>query len=229
MATILADDIFKCIFMNENAWISLKISLKFAPEVRINNIPALVQVLAWCNKPLSEPMLTRFTDAYAALGGDELTHCGQRFWSIPEPMLTSHYWDLVPFNWEYFTWGPKLLFSMKRLKITPLKSLSHLAGVSELTTHLLSNECTDWPKLHDMFKACDTKTWQREFPVGFPVRVCDLNLLLINIFHNVVDRIESRCMIKAKYVLLVCKFVRFFAEKTLHSRWSARSCNFSPE
>ena len=28
--------------VNENAWISLKISLKFVPKVRINNIPALV-------------------------------------------------------------------------------------------------------------------------------------------------------------------------------------------
>ena len=55
-----ANDIFKCIFLNENAWISLKISLKFVPKVRINNIPALVQIMAWRrpdNKPLSEPMM----------------------------------------------------------------------------------------------------------------------------------------------------------------------------
>ena len=55
-----ADDIFKCIFLNENAWISLKISLKFVPKVRINNIPALVQMMAWRrpgDKPLSEPMV----------------------------------------------------------------------------------------------------------------------------------------------------------------------------
>ena len=31
MATILAVDIFKCIFLNENVWISIKISLKFVP------------------------------------------------------------------------------------------------------------------------------------------------------------------------------------------------------
>ena len=55
-----ADDIFKCIFLNEIAWISLKISLKFVPMVRIYNIPALVQIMAWCrpgDKPLSEPMM----------------------------------------------------------------------------------------------------------------------------------------------------------------------------
>ena len=37
-----ADDFFKWVFLNENAWISLKISLKFVPKVRINNIPSLV-------------------------------------------------------------------------------------------------------------------------------------------------------------------------------------------
>ena len=54
------DDIFKYIFFNENLWISLTISLKFVPKVRINNIPALVQIMAWRrpgDKPLSEPMM----------------------------------------------------------------------------------------------------------------------------------------------------------------------------
>ena len=54
------DDIFKCIFLNENAWISFKISLMFVPTVQINNIPALVQIMAWHRpggKPLSEPMV----------------------------------------------------------------------------------------------------------------------------------------------------------------------------
>ena len=54
------DDIFKCIFLNENDWISLKISLKFVPKGPINNIPALVQIMAWRRpggKPLSEPMI----------------------------------------------------------------------------------------------------------------------------------------------------------------------------
>ena len=54
------DDIFECIFLNENVWISLEISLKFVPEVRINTIPTLVQIMAWRrpgDKPLSEPMM----------------------------------------------------------------------------------------------------------------------------------------------------------------------------
>ena len=55
-----ADDISKCIFLNENTSISIDISLKFVPRGRINNIPALVQIMAWrrlCDKPLSEPMM----------------------------------------------------------------------------------------------------------------------------------------------------------------------------
>ena len=37
-----ADDTFKCIFLNENARISIEISLKFVPKGPINNIPSLV-------------------------------------------------------------------------------------------------------------------------------------------------------------------------------------------
>ena len=57
-----AADIFKCIFFNENVWISIKISPKFVPKGPINNIPAHVQIMAWCrpgNKPLSEPMMDK--------------------------------------------------------------------------------------------------------------------------------------------------------------------------
>ena len=71
------DDIFKCIFLNENARISLKISLKVVPKVRINNIPALVQIMAWRrpgDKPLSEPMMVSLPMIYASLGLNELTH-----------------------------------------------------------------------------------------------------------------------------------------------------------
>ena len=41
------DDIFKCIFLNENVWILIEISLKFVPNSLINNIPALDQMMAW--------------------------------------------------------------------------------------------------------------------------------------------------------------------------------------
>ena len=54
------DKIFKCIFLNEDARISLKIPLKFVPKVRINNIPALLEIMSWRrlgDKPLSQPMM----------------------------------------------------------------------------------------------------------------------------------------------------------------------------
>ena len=38
----------------------MKISLKFVPHVPINNIPALILIMAWHqpgDKPLSEPMI----------------------------------------------------------------------------------------------------------------------------------------------------------------------------
>ena len=55
-----ADDTFKRIFLNGNVRISIKNSLKFVPRGPINNIPALVQKMAWHqsgDKPLSEPMM----------------------------------------------------------------------------------------------------------------------------------------------------------------------------
>ena len=54
------DDIFKCIFLNENAPISFEISLKFVRRGPINNIPELVQIMTW-RRPgdtsLSEPRI----------------------------------------------------------------------------------------------------------------------------------------------------------------------------
>ena len=67
MDDIPADDIFKCIFLNENDRILIQISLKSVPRSPIDNKTVLVQVMAWCrtgDKPLPEPRLTQFTDAY---------------------------------------------------------------------------------------------------------------------------------------------------------------------
>ena len=55
-----ADDTFNRIFVNENVRIMIKFSLKFFPKGPINNIPALVQIMAWRwpgDKPLSEPVM----------------------------------------------------------------------------------------------------------------------------------------------------------------------------
>ena len=47
MAAILADDIFKWIFLKKNDRIPIQISLKFVPKGPINNNPSLVQIMAW--------------------------------------------------------------------------------------------------------------------------------------------------------------------------------------
>ena len=55
-----SDDIFNSIFLNENVWTPIKISLKFVPKGLINNISALVHIMAWRrpgDKPLSEPVV----------------------------------------------------------------------------------------------------------------------------------------------------------------------------
>ena len=60
-----ADDLFKCIFLNETAWISLEISLKFVPKVQINNIPATRHYL--------NQWWLVYWRIYASLGLNELT------------------------------------------------------------------------------------------------------------------------------------------------------------
>ena len=67
MAAISQTAFSYAFLMNEKLHILIRISLKFVPKCPIDDISALVQVMAWRqtgNKPLSEPMLSQFTDAY---------------------------------------------------------------------------------------------------------------------------------------------------------------------
>ena len=73
MAAFLADDIFNCIFLNENDRIPIQTSLRYVPRGPIDNNLALVQVMAWCrtgDKPLPEAMMTQFIDAYMQHWGE---------------------------------------------------------------------------------------------------------------------------------------------------------------
>ena len=70
MAATLADGIFKWISLKENFLILNKISLKYVSLGLIDNMAALVQIMAWRrtgDKPLSEPMMAYCTDAYMRL------------------------------------------------------------------------------------------------------------------------------------------------------------------
>ena len=67
MADIFQTTFLKCISLNEYTWIYIKISLKIVAKGQINNIPSLVQIMAWrqlSDKPLSEPMMVESIDAY---------------------------------------------------------------------------------------------------------------------------------------------------------------------
>ena len=82
-----ADDLFKCIFLNEDVWIPTKNSLTFVPEGPINNIPTLVQIMAWRHsgdKPLSESMLV-----------SSPTHI-----CVTRPQWVKKHWHLPHENWN---------------------------------------------------------------------------------------------------------------------------------
>ena len=87
-------------------WIVM--SLKFVPKAPIDNKSALVQAMTWCwtnNKPLSEPMLTQFTDAYMwHLGGDELKVWLLMPWQCKEPKRQLWYLPcfsrIFRFHWQ---------------------------------------------------------------------------------------------------------------------------------
>ena len=60
--------IFNCISLNENIWNSNRISLKFVLRGPINNKSWMIQVRAWhqtSDKPLSEPKMSPYIDAWA--------------------------------------------------------------------------------------------------------------------------------------------------------------------
>ena len=74
-ADVLAPNKIKYMFLNDNVWISIKISLNCVHNGSINNIPPLVQIVAWRRpgyKPLPESMMV-YWRIYAPLGLNEFT------------------------------------------------------------------------------------------------------------------------------------------------------------
>ena len=70
------DDLLKCIFVDENVCISIKISLLFVLKGPIKNIPAWARIMA-CHrpgdKPLSGTIMFSYWRIYVSLGLNELT------------------------------------------------------------------------------------------------------------------------------------------------------------
>ena len=82
-----ADDTLNRIFVNENVRISIEISLKFVPGGPINNIPSLVQIMAWRrpgDKPLSESMMVSLLTHICVTRPQWVNKCEQRndVWSM---------------------------------------------------------------------------------------------------------------------------------------------------
>ena len=56
----VTDAILQCIILNDNVWITIKISSNFVPWGPIDNNRTLDQIITWCrpdDKPLSEPIM----------------------------------------------------------------------------------------------------------------------------------------------------------------------------
>ena len=111
-----ADDTFKRIFLKENVRIWIKISLKFVHKGPINNIPALVQIMAWRrsgDKPLSESMTVSL-----------LTHiCVTRPQWVNSintlPLCQLHTWNKPQSNWNKMQW---FAYIQKWIKIYGLQT-----------------------------------------------------------------------------------------------------------
>ena len=79
-----ADDVFKCVFLSENVWILITISLKFVPRGPINNIPSLVQVMAWRrlgDNPLSETMMVKSSTHICVTRPQWVNNCLPILWN----------------------------------------------------------------------------------------------------------------------------------------------------
>ena len=106
-----ADDIFKRIFFNENVWISIRISLKFVPKGPINNIPALVLIMAWRrpgDKPLSEAMMVSLL-THICVTRPQWVEVRNSFFNIS----TSRYHRIRIFMSKYVFWLTNMIKQLK--------------------------------------------------------------------------------------------------------------------
>ena len=102
-----ADDTFKRIFVNENVRILIEISVKFVPNGPINNIPALVQIMAWRrpgDKPLSEPMLVCLP-THICVTRPQWVKRGLYQWHIPHAFIDVDVCTYTPFLHMQLSWS----------------------------------------------------------------------------------------------------------------------------
>ena len=195
-----ADDVFKCIFLNENVWILFKISLNIVPKGPINNIPSLVRIMAWRrpgDKSLSEPMmvslLTHICVVRPQWVGIETTpgSCfGARMWfcqfvCIPIVIMGQSLHDVI-----------KLSDTSKRMKPIKIKTTIHLTQLcNDSTVHTNILYKTIWLRiiLFIIFKGPVENSQVLTTICGEPARIDDVTSSGANIFVEFItdERIES--------------------------------------
>ena len=97
MAAILHAKFFKSIFPNENVWILIKISLKFVPKGPLNNILALVQIMAWRQAIIWTNDAQVYWCIYASLDLDMLKNQG---WD-KLTMFCKQHLQMLFLGWKY--------------------------------------------------------------------------------------------------------------------------------
>ena len=114
--------ILRTTFSN-TVWISLQTSLKFVPKVRINNIPALIQITAWrrpSGKPLSKPMMVSLLTQMRHSASMSSLLCTNNLLVLPMSMYRCHlqFWSDI---WTKGEFGRKLyLWSfINEMKVLP--------------------------------------------------------------------------------------------------------------
>ena len=119
---------------------SIKISLKFVPTGPINNIPALVQIMAWRrrgDKPLSEPMVL---PTHSCVTRPQWVNS-----VAPERYMRTHFFRIIHlrFTWVKIKWIGRLSF---RNEIRPPKIWIILWNMVNMSMSFTKNE-NHYPKV----------------------------------------------------------------------------------
>ena len=96
----VANDIFKCIFLNKNVWFRIRTPPKFVPKRLFNNIPALVQIMAWrrsYNKPLSVPMMVSLP-MHICVTRPQWVKITSLCWNVPKLAARAHEMGWIVIN-----------------------------------------------------------------------------------------------------------------------------------
>ena len=129
MAAISQTTLSNAFSWNENVIISIKFSLKFVAKGPINNIPALVQIVAWRrpgDKPLSDPvMVSLLTHICVTRHVDGLVHDCSNSSALAMELLQS---CTKPSMWNIFShwlWRPCPTINRKQNHISRFLEPGH--------------------------------------------------------------------------------------------------------